>query len=187
MVWQLLDWWERTLFGHHRQEELLSLLMRVRLQDAAAPLGAAVPAMAVGAPPGQASLAYHGGLHPAGCPPLIGGCVPGPFGAWRFAARNACEWSKANLSRKEDLRCGSKVRLTSVVCSTSWSILATTSSTWSMIECLPWITQRWLCNASRWFVGGLHVGCSSSMGGSCVTGNHLFVRHFCHLSCVVLF
>ena len=59
MVWQLLDWWERTLFGHLRQEELLSLLMRVRLQDAAAPPGAAVPAMAVGAPPGQAMPAYQ--------------------------------------------------------------------------------------------------------------------------------
>ena len=66
---------------------------------------------------------------------------------------------------------GSMVPLTSMVCSTSWSTLAITSNTLSMIKWAPpigtgflWITQRWPSDAWGWFVERLHVGCSNPMG-----------------------
>ena len=48
---------------------------------AAAPPGAAVQAMAVGTPPGQAMPTYHGGLQSTWISSFHPGCTPGPFGA----------------------------------------------------------------------------------------------------------
>ena len=60
---------------------------------------------------------------------------------------------------------GSTVPPTSVVCSTSWSTLATTSNAWfidqvgsSICTGLLWITQRWPSNASGWFVKNCTLG-----------------------------
>ena len=70
MVWQLLDWWERTLSGHVRQEELSSLLTGVVLQQVWRQHRRASDASVQWKSASSWSSSF-----------FIGGCVPGPFGA----------------------------------------------------------------------------------------------------------
>ena len=72
---------------------------------AVAPLGATVPAMATGAPPPREAMPVdHEELHPAGFPPLIGGCLAGPTGAPRCLQQGTPMCDPVPTSRERDPR-----------------------------------------------------------------------------------